>query len=185
MRASCILLALTAVLLASPALAGTVTLYDFETSADGWTTDWGLKQPPTNAVGRARQGDGSLFFDHEFKKNQESVGVRILYDEPVDYGEESGFAGFSVWVYFPRGLGWEAQIYYHSGDNWEWNFGPLYSNLQPGWNQIQITRKQMKTTSMRDLGVQIKNFKLKDSCEVYIDRVEALYTDGSQVATRR
>ncbi len=180
-----LLLVLLVVLATSPVLAATVTLYDFEGGTEGWAVEWGLKHPPTNSVGRARQGDSSLFFTHEFKKSQESIGVRVVFNEPMDYAAQDGFAGFSAWVYFPRGQGWEAQIYYHAGDNWEWQFGPLYSNLQPGWNQIQFTRKQMSNIVMRDLGIQIKNYKLNAPCDVFIDRIEAIYSGSSPMVTSR
>ncbi len=158
--------------------AGTTLLYDFEGGTEGWDSEWGLKQAPTNSSKYSRHGDESLKLTHEFTKKDYTIGVRILFDNPRDFLSETGFAGFSAWVYFPSSDGWEAQFYTHNGDGWKWANGKLYNQLQPGWHQIFLRPEDIAgARELRDLGIQFKNFKVKGDASIYVDRIEALYTD--------
>lgn len=158
-------------------------LFDFEDGTDGWVLDWGLKQPPSNTTERARLNKSSLALDHEFKKKEETIGVHIVFPEAQDFTTNKSFEGFSAWVCFPQGNGWQAQFYYHTGTQWTWHEGPRHENLQPGWHQVIIKKKQMNPSAdMMDLGIQIKNFKINRHAAVLIDRVEALYSDSAKVS---
>ena len=164
-------------IVAQIATAETPLLCDFEQGTDGWTLDWGLKQNPTNVAGRAKMGTNSLALVHEFKKKEETVGVHLVFPTETDFTSAGNFEGFSAWVYFPKGNGWEAQFYYHAGSTWEWRAGPLFTDLQPGWHQLFLRRKDLgKATAMLDLGIQVKNYRLNQPVTVSIDRVEALYS---------
>jgi hypothetical protein len=173
---------LLAIALASATItarAGNQILYDFEDNNEGWTTEWGAKQNPTNDTRFARHGKGSLKVNHRFKKKDDNVGVRILFESPKDFTTIPGFGGFSAWVYFPGGNSWEAQIYTHTGDDWKWCNGKLNQNLQPGWYQIFIKPEEIADAKqIRDIGIQVKNFKLDQDTAFYVDRIEAIYTNG-------
>ena len=154
-------------------------LYDFETGNDGWTPEWGAKQNPTCDTHFSKHGKSSLRINHLFKKKDDCVGVRILFESPRDFTTIPGFGGFSAWIYFPADDCWEAQIYLHTGDDWTWGNGKLYKNLQPGWHQIVIQSNEIAdATQIRDIGIQIKNFKLSKESVFYVDRVEAIYTNA-------
>ena len=161
------------------AQAGNQLLYDFEDNNEGWTTEWGAKQNPTNDTRFSKRGKSSLKIEHRFKKKDDSVGIRILFESPKDFTTIPGFGGFSAWVYFPGGNSWEAQIYTHAGDDWKWCFGKLNQNLQPGWYQIFIKPEEISdATQVRDIGIQVKNFKMDQDAAFYVDRIEAIYTNG-------
>lgn len=152
-------------------------LYDFETGTEGWQVDWGLKSEPTNTAGRARHGSRSMVLNHRFGKNSESVGVKVPFSPPKDFTQNPGFEGLSAWVYFPSGDEWQAQLYAHCGSEWKWSVGTLHERLQPGWHRIFIAKSQLgDCTSVRDIGVQIKNYKLSGEAAIHIDRVEILAT---------
>jgi hypothetical protein len=154
-------------------------LFDFETGTDGWVADWGVKDPPRTTTDRSRLNKSALLFEHEFGKKEETAGVHVVFPEPQDFGTNKTFEGFSAWVCFPQGNEWEAQFYYHTGTEWTWHEGPRHENLQPGWHQIILKKKQMNpVTGLLDLGIQVKNFKLNRKATVLIDRVEVLYSDG-------
>lgn len=154
-------------------------LYDFEDNDEGWTSEWGAKQNPTNDTRFSKHGKSSLRINHHFKKKDNNVGVRILFESPKDFTTIPGFSGFSAWVYFPGGNGWEVQIYTHIGDDWKWCNGKLYKNLQPGWYQIFITPEEISDAKqIRDIGIQVKNFKLDQDTSFYVDRIEAIYANG-------
>lgn len=171
-----LVVALLAILAASaPARGASSLLYDFESGTEGWVIDWGLKQDPTNTTGRTKHGKNSLVLTHVFKGKDETLGVHVPFLPPRDFGQLQGFGGISAWVFFPTGDGWQAQLYVHSGDEWKWSVGPLYQNLQPGWHQILIRSDEIGNPGMvRDLGVQIKNYKLGSEATIFIDRVEAI-----------
>lgn len=169
------LLAIAVVLAPAASLAAATILYDFESGTEGWVTEWGLKGQPTTSTRYTRHGDNSLLLEHNFTKKENNIGTRIVFDEAQDFAVKPGFAGFSAWVYFPSGNGWEAQIYMHTGDEWKWSFGKLYSDLQPGWHQIFMRAEEIEDAGrVRDLGIQIKNHKLNGDASIYIDRIEML-----------
>lgn len=152
-------------------------LCDFEDGTEGWSVDWGLKQLPTVSSKRVRNGERSLCITHRFRKNDETVGVRLLFDEMRDFSLVPGFAGFRAWVYIPSGDEWEAQMYLHTGEAWTWCEGPLYNRLRHGWHEIDIRADRIADPShVRDVGIQIKNYKLDYEAEILIDRVEVLGT---------
>lgn len=169
----------TVVLFSIDSLAGTKILYDFEAGVEDWAPEWGIAGPLTASTSKARSGKGSLLLEHEFKKGNETIGVRVMHLEALNLSQEPGFEGYSAWVYFPGGDEWEAQIYVHTGPEWAWREGKLNSRLQPGWHQIFITKQQIgDLTEIRDLGIQIKNYKLRQKAAVCIDRIEAMYSGG-------
>jgi len=101
--------------------------------------------------------------------------VHVVFPEPRDFAAVPGFEGFSAWIHIPKGGGWQAQFYYHVGSDWEWHDGPLYQDLQPGWHQILLRRKDMTvTTDVLDLGIQIKNYRLNRPATINVDRVEVV-----------
>lgn len=154
-------------------------LYDFENNNEGWTSEWGAKQDPTSDTHFSKHGKASLKVHHHFKKKDDNVGVRILFESPKDFTTIPGFGGFSAWVYFPGGDCWETQIYTHTGDDWEWCNGKLHKDLQPGWHQIFITPEEIPNAKqIRDIGIQVKNFKIDQDTAFYVDRIEAIYTNG-------
>lgn len=167
----CLLIAATFSLSASAEL-----LFDFEDGLAGWAADWGLKEPLETSATRSRSGNKSLLVTHQFKPKDESVGFRIVFDPPRDFTGQAGFAGFTAWVNFPSGDGWEAQMYVHTGDDWKWCEGSLNKNLQPGWHRISIPADQIADpAAVRSIGIQIKNYKLQRNMKFYVDRVESVY----------
>jgi hypothetical protein len=176
-RAPMVSASLIHLFLVAAAGAANVILYDFETDAEGWATEWGAKSEPVQSTKFARHGTGSLLFEHEFGKKNETAGVRIQFPAPRDFATDSGFAGFSAWIFIPIGDEWEAQMYIHNGENWDWSEGQLYKKLEPGWHQLFIRPEQIQDAGkIRDIGIQVKNFKLAGKASVFIDQVEALST---------
>lgn len=177
MRVSALVLTFVLAAHAGLARASEPLLFDFEQDAQGWRGDWGLREPPTSACERARSGKGVLAVTHQFTKKDATIGVHCVFDEPRDFTASAEFEAFSAWIYFPKGHGWQAQIYYHTGENWDWSEGTLYQELQPGWHQLVLHRKQMNGEALqRDIGIQVKNYDLNEKTTIYIDRVEALHT---------
>lgn len=157
--------------------AASTLLYGFESDAEGWTTEWGPKQDPVQSTKFARTGQGSLMFEHEFTKKNETAGVRVQFPTPRDFAAEPGFAGFSAWIFIATGDEWEAQLYIHNGEHWDWSEGPLYKKLEPGWHQLTIRPEQIQDAGrIRDIGIQVKNFKINTKAAVFIDQVEMLST---------
>jgi len=170
------LIGILTILISLNTVASTEILYDFEGNTEGWAPEWGLKQELQTAKSRTRHGDHSLLVKHHFKPKEDSIGFRILFDAPKDFASKPGFAGFTAWIFVPGGDGWQAQIYLHTGSNWKWCAGKLHENLQPGWHQIVITKDEIgDATEVRDIGIQVKNFKLNYKAKIYVDRIEALY----------
>jgi hypothetical protein len=156
-----------------------VILFDFEQGTESWTNDWQLKQDLIIAKGRTRHGESALQLRHNFHAKDGTVGIRSIFPEPKDFTEKPGFAGFTAWIFIPSGTGWQAQMYCRTGEAWTWNEGKLMVDLQPGWTQIALRDDEIAdTAAVRDLGIQIKNYKLDYDATITIDRVEALYTDG-------
>ncbi len=160
-----------------PVYSANTVLYDFEDDAQGWVTEWGPKGNPTNISKYSRHGSKSLTIEHNFTQKDGAVGLRVILPEPTDFSKTAGFSGFSVWVYFPAGDEWEAQMYMHTGENWTWNEGTLYRKMEPGWHQIVIRPNQIKEAGkVRDIGIQVKNYKVNGKAEFFIDQVEMVVT---------
>ncbi len=161
---------------ALPASATHPLLFNFEKDTEGWATDWGIEDPLHQVTKYAAKGSGSLAFEHHFKKAQESVGLRVPLDNPIDFSSYPTFKGFSAWVYFPKGNDWEAQIYVATGSEWNMSWGELQRNLKAGWHKIFIREAEISDPSVvQAIGIQIKNYRLNTKSTIYIDYVQAEY----------
>ncbi|OQA29873.1 MAG: hypothetical protein BWY59_00048 [Verrucomicrobia bacterium ADurb.Bin345] len=178
-------LALVLLLCGFPAYSDPVLLHDFENDTETWSAEWGLTEPLQVKSGRSRSGSKALEVSHRFAPKKETIGFRIVLDPPRDFTMDPGFVGFSAWVYFPSGDGWEAQMYVHSGEAWKWGEGPLQNKLQPGWHRIMISSDRIADpTSIRSIGIQIKNYKQQREMRINVDRVEALYDSPARASKK-
>lgn len=159
-----------------------VILNDFDTDNEGWVIDWNYAQGPVQVESPSRNDNGSICYTAAIDAVKTSCGGRILYPDPgVDY---SSYDYFSGWVYLPPSAPSDltAEMYMHSGDNWQWASG-TNKPLVPGqWTQVRLTKSQIEgwggdTSRARDLGIQVKRANTDYSGEVYYDVVGANLKD--------
>ncbi|MBN1270014.1 MAG: hypothetical protein JXB04_10515 [Kiritimatiellae bacterium] len=161
-------------------------LYDFEENTDGWVVDWGLEQAPIQIKRNAANGHGALAIDHHFRKDRETIGMRVPLPEPRDFTSVPGFDGFSAWVYFPNANWWEAQVYVSMGDNWETSWGKLSQKLNPGWHKITIGKDELANPAdVRAIGIQIKNFTVNTQSRIFVDYIQILGAGSERAGNDR
>ena len=153
-------------------------VYDFEDDTQGWVTDWGLKQEPQHGKRHVVKGKGALMLEHYFRKDSETIGIKVLLPQACDFTSAEGFEGFTAWIYFPRGSWWEAQLYVSTGDNWEASWGRISQKMKAGWHKLFIGKREIADPSyIRSIGIQIKNYTLSTKAKIYIDDVRAVVLD--------
>jgi hypothetical protein len=158
------------------AWAGERIEYEFEEHTEGWEEDWGLSRKPSTSKRYSNRGRNSLKVRHYFHQGDESIGIKVAFNESIDFQSQPGFEGFSAWIYFSQGGHWQAQMYVFTGGEWDISWGPLDAELKPGWHKISIPVDQIKDPSLiNGLGIQVKNYDLNTHSSIYIDSVKSDY----------
>lgn len=153
---------------------GSMLLVDFEDNTDGWKIDWGCSSGgPEMVTGEAHHGKSSAAFMHQFGKEQESAAGCMVFDEAKNF---TGYKKLSVWVFFPdKTYDWQAQLHVRCGDLQDVAFGKLEEGLKAGWHQITMDAQDIPDiTSVKEIGIQVKNWTFDRELKFHIDQLEAL-----------
>jgi hypothetical protein len=173
---------LCSLFLAGPAcFAQSEMLFDFETGTANWAAHWGLDAPPKIVSKYAITGKQCLEVVHTFDEKQETAAARVCFDPPLDLDNHPNVIGIEAWLYIPHRNHWQAQLYIQSGPDWQSVWGALTPELSPGRHKLYIKTDRVQDPSfVRSIGIQFKNYKIKDTCRIYIDSVRFVTEKSEQ-----